>query len=68
MAGTAVDTEFAVVVVILFMAGVTISRCAFENIVDMALLTLDIDMFAFEFEGREIMIKLGRLPGSGRVT
>ena len=56
-------TELSVVVVILFVAGVTVSGGAFENVVDVALFAFDIDMRAHQFEICQIVIELGGLPG-----
>ena len=47
------------------MAGVTIGRRTFEDVVDMTPGTGCTDMRAGKFEGGEIMIKRGRLPGRG---
>ncbi len=68
MTGRTICAKLAVMTIILFMAGITISRCALEDIVDMARLTLDLSMFAFEFESCKIVIELGRLPGGCRVA
>ncbi len=63
MTGRTICAKLAVMTIILFMAGITISRCAFEHVVDMARLTLDLSMFACEFEGCKIVIELRRLTG-----
>ncbi len=63
MTGRTVRAKLAVVTIILFMAGITIRRCALEDIIDMALFALDTGMFTFKFECGEIMIELRRLPG-----
>ena len=68
MTSAAISTEFTVVTIIFFMAGETIRGCAFEDIIDVALFTFDVDVFTFEFERREIVIELGGLPGSRGVT
>ena len=44
------------------MAGVTILRRAFELVIYMAGLTGDLSMLAFEFEGSQVVIELGRSP------
>ena len=40
----AICSEFAAVLVILLVAGITVHRCAFVYIINMALLALDIDV------------------------
>ena len=61
----AVCAELAVVFVILLMTGITIGGRAFENVIDVALLTLGFGMFAFEFESRKVVIELRGLPAVG---
>lgn len=68
MAGGAIGTESTVVFVILFMAGETICRCAFVNIIDMALLALRFRMSTFQFEDRKIVIELRGFPAVGGMT
>ena len=50
VASRAIGAELAIVLVILLMARVAILRCAFEHVVDMALVTFHFGMFAFQFE------------------
>ncbi len=68
MTGSAVSSEFAVVFIVLFVAGITISRSAFVSAVLMTLLTACFLMFAFQFEDREIVIELCRFPGISGMT
>jgi hypothetical protein len=58
----------AAVFIIAAMAGVTIHGRAFENIVDMALLTGNFGMPAFQLECGQIVIKLRRLPTIRRMA
>ena len=44
MASRAIGAEFSAVAVIFFVAGITVGGCAFVNIIDMALLTLYINV------------------------
>ena len=62
MTGGTFCAKFAVMVIVLFMAGITISWRAFENAVEMTLLTGDIHMRPFQFKYRKIVIELCRFP------
>ncbi len=62
MAGAAIRTKLSIVLVILGMAGVTTGRCAFEDVVDVASLAGDRDMFTFQFEGEQVVVDGGRQP------
>ena len=65
MTARAVRAKRSVVFIILLMAGITVCGRAFENFVDVALLTGDFRMSAFEFESREVVIELRGLPAVG---
>lgn len=65
MTARAVCAERSIMFIVLLMAGITVCRCAFEDVVDVALLTLDFGMSAFEFESREVVIELRGLPAVG---
>ena len=62
----AILTELAVVGIILLVAGIAIFRCSLKYVIFVASITLHSDMFAFQLEGRKIMVKTGRLP-AGRL-
>ena len=62
MAGAAILAEFPVVVIIFLMAGITGSRRAFKDIIDMAFSAFHLCMFAFQLEIKEIMVKSGGFP------
>jgi hypothetical protein len=64
----AVCAVFAVVFVILLMAGVAVHRRAFELPVDMAFVTLRFHMLTFQLENREVVIKFCGGPALGCVT
>ena len=68
MTGAAVRSELTVVMIVLFMAGITILRCALENAIHMATRASHINVRASQLEGRQIMIKGGRFPSTGVVT
>lgn len=51
MAGLALGTESAVMLVILLMAGIAIGRSAFEDVIDMTLFTGYFAVLAFKFKG-----------------
>ena len=44
------------------MAGEAICGCAFENIIDMTLLTFNISMSTFKFEVGKVMVKVDGFP------
>ena len=46
------------------MAVGTLLRCALENIIDVAFFASHRDVRACQFEGRKVMVKSGRFPGS----
>lgn len=50
VAGRAVCAKFTVVLIFIFMAGVTVGRRALEDIVDVAFFASHLAMFAFKFE------------------
>ena len=62
MAGCAICAELTVVFVILLMAGIAISRRTLEDVVHMAALTTYFPMFAIQFKGGQVMVKVCALP------
>lgn len=62
MAGRAIRAELTVVLIVLLMAGIAIRWRPFEYIIDMTLIAFYADMFAFQLEGRKVVIKSGFLP------
>lgn len=61
----AVLSKAAVVFIVFRVAGVTIRWRAFENAVSMTILAFRFDMSALQFEGRQVVIEVSRLPGFG---
>lgn len=68
MAGGAVRAELTVVFVILAVTGIAVGGCAFVHVIYMALFTAHFRVFAFQFEGGEIVVKQGGRPAVHRVT
>jgi hypothetical protein len=68
MAGLASGTLCTSVLIIFLMTAYAGHGCAFEFAIYMTLCALNINVRAIQFEGSQIMIKAGRLPGSGIVT
>jgi len=62
MAGSAIRAKAAIVMVVLFMAGIAILRCALEDTIYMALRAGDIDMPACQLESREVVVECDVLP------
>ena len=62
MASTAIRTELTVMMIVLFMAGITILWCTLEDAVDMTTCTGHADVCTGQFESRQIMIKGSRFP------
>ena len=58
-----VSAKFAIMFIVLFVAGVAVAGCTFVDTVLMALLTFRFNVFAFEFEGSQVVIELCRRPG-----
>jgi hypothetical protein len=65
MTARAVGAKCSVVFIVLLMAGITVRGRALEYVIDVALLTGDFCMFAFQFENREVVIELRGLPAVG---
>ena len=65
MAGGAVYTKFAAMFIVFFMAGITIGKGAFVNIIWMTLLTAHFRVFTFEFEYRKVVIEFCWGPAVG---
>ena len=57
-----VGSELTVMLIILFMAGITIGGRAFEDVIDVALLAFHFGVPALQFEGGKVMVKSGFLP------
>jgi hypothetical protein len=57
-----IQSEAAVVLVVLRVAGETIGGRAFKDIIDMAARALNAHVFANQFEIRQVVIKKGRDP------
>jgi hypothetical protein len=51
-----------------FMAGITVERCAFILIIEMAFCTGDRSVFAGQNESSQVVIKNSRFPSGGVVT
>lgn len=68
MTGGAILPEFSVVLIVFLMAGEAIAGRALENIVDMAIAAFRFGVFAFQLESGQVVVKSGRLPGSGFVA
>ena len=62
MASTAIRTELTVMMIVLFMAGITILWCALEYAVHMTLRALHVDMCAGQFESGQVVIERSWLP------
>ena len=62
MASAAIRTELTVMMIVLFMAGITILRRALEDAIHMAACASHIDMCAGQLEGCQIMVKCDILP------
>lgn len=63
-----VRAEATAVFIIVHVAGVTISRRAFIHTILMTVFASNLSMFPFQFERRQIVIKLRGLPSLGRVA
>lgn len=50
VAGCAIRAKFTVVLIFIFMAGITVDWCALEDIVYVAFLASHLAMLAFKFE------------------
>jgi hypothetical protein len=68
MTGSTIRAILTVVMIILGMAGITISRGPLVNIVDMATRTGHLGVFASQFEGRQVVIKSCGQPAAGRMA
>lgn len=68
MARGAVRAERPLMTIIFHVAGIAILRRSLEYVIDVALLTRNIDMFTGQLESREIVIEISWLPAIGRVT
>lgn len=68
MAGGAVRTEPAIVIVILLVAGIAVGGRTPKDVVDMTVLTGDCSVFTGQFEGEQIVIYVGRQPAGGGVA
>lgn len=68
VAGAAILPEFAVVVIVFLVTGKTGAGSAFEDAIEMAIRTFYFGVFAFQLEGRAIVVKCGGLPGGGFVA
>lgn len=68
MAGFALCSVPAVMLVVTTVAGITIPWGAFENTICMTFFTGSFSVFSFQPESREIVVKDRVLPGAGIVT
>ena len=68
MAGRAIRTKLAVMFILLFMAGVTICRSAFEHAILMALLTGYVGMPSLKLEGELGMVNTDLVPARRRMA
>lgn len=68
MAGGAIGAVPAIVLIILFMTGVTISGCALINTIPMTGFAFCFGMLALQFKGCEIVVEFGGCPGTGGMT
>jgi hypothetical protein len=62
MTSRAIRAKLTIVFIILLMARITIPRCSFEDIINMAFFTFNFTMLAFQFEVRQIMVKRCAFP------
>lgn len=68
MATAAVRTQLTIVCIILFMARITIFRCAFEHAIDMTTFAGNTQMFSNQREGKFGMIDIDLIPAIGCVA
>jgi len=68
MAGTASLTKLTFVCIILGMAGVAVSGCTLENVIDMTAGTSYLSVFAGQFKGRQVVVKGCGQPTVGRMA
>ncbi len=68
VAGCAVCAVLAIMFIVLLVAGIAVGGCAFEDVVDVATRTRDVDVFACQFEGGQIVVKGGWRPAGGGVA
>ena len=68
MAGGTVRPEFTGMAVILAMAGITKLRCTRKDAIDMATLTRQPHVFAFQKENELVVVEGKRSPVHGGVT
>ena len=68
MAGCAVCAKLTVVFVILLVAGIAISRRAFEHIIHVTAFAAHFPVLTVQFESRQVMVKVCALPVLRRMT
>lgn len=59
MARFALSPILSIMFIVFAMAGITILRCAFEDIIRMAFFTGGFSVFTLEFERRKVVIEIG---------
>ena len=65
---TTSGAKAALVRVFRCMARIAVGRCALQNLINMAILAGDVDVFAIQFEGGQVVFEGGLCPASGGVA